>query len=87
MKRRKKCSERRLVSAWAERCSGPGWANYVIWTLWQLPSGLLSMSAIQPQEQTDEMRTLFNVAAACADQMKLIVASALSGKPKKARKK
>lgn len=52
---------KRIVTAWAENCSGPGWKNQIIWVLIQEVSGLLRQEALQPEDQTAGMRALFNV--------------------------
>lgn len=52
-----------IIAAWAERTEGPGWANTPIWYLTQSAAGL-ALHCIQPEQQTDEMRTLYCISNA-----------------------
>jgi len=65
-----------IVTAWAEKASGPGWSNFPIWVLIIEPMGTYRLECIQPEEQTDEMRTLFKVSALVAEQMTALVRAA-----------
>ena len=53
-----------IVSAWAERCSGPGWSNQVVWYLTRDSTGNLKIHDIQPGDMSDAMLHLFNTSAA-----------------------
>jgi hypothetical protein len=53
-----------VVAAWADVASGPGWANRLIWLLLRDADGILSLEAIQPDEQTAEMVALYAVSEA-----------------------
>ncbi len=53
----------RVVTAWAEFASGPGWANTPVWYIWRDTDGTLREGCLQPDEQSDRMLTLFGVAA------------------------
>lgn len=60
----------RVIAAWAEKCSGPGWANEVVWVLRQEDGGRLYLDAIQPPQQSVLMRSLFAVSAIVAEDMR-----------------
>jgi hypothetical protein len=53
-----------IVAAWAEPCSGPGWANTPLWYLVRDVSGALRIECLQPDEQTREMLVLYGLCAA-----------------------
>jgi len=55
-----------VVVAWPELCSGPGWSNTIVWVIIQGSRGGLRREALQPEEQTDEMRMMFEVCGAAA---------------------
>jgi len=51
-----------IVTAYPERCSGPGWANAPIYVIVQdRTDGSLRREVIQPDQQTPEMLTIFSV--------------------------
>ncbi len=52
-----------IIVAWAERCSGPGWSNSIIWYLTRDHAGNLSIHDIQPAKMSVTMRALFNTSA------------------------
>ena len=54
----------RIVTAWAEHATGPGWSNQLVWVLVRERTGGLREEAIQPEDQTTEMQTLFWVCEA-----------------------
>jgi hypothetical protein len=58
--------KQQVVTAWAEKCSGPGWTNRVVWVLLRSMAGELSIEAIQPTEQSDAIMTLFDIGAAAS---------------------
>lgn len=58
-----------VVCAFAEHATGPGWANQPIWVIIQDGDGKLRRECLQPEEQTPEMRTLFNVSVAANGAM------------------
>ena len=62
-----------LVTAWAERASGPGWANTLIYALYRDGNGQLTLECFQPDEQTAEMRILFDISASATTAMKQAV--------------
>lgn len=50
----------RVVAVVPERCSGPGWANAVVWVhIVDYATGTHRCEDIQPNERTNEMHTLF----------------------------
>ena len=58
----------RIIAAWAERHSGPGWSNqmvkYLIWS-----AGELAIHSIQPDDITGEMWTLLDTSSAAHKSM------------------
>ena len=62
----------RVIAAWAERCSGPGWSNRLIHVLIRHDGGgAMRIVYVQPHEQTPTMLTLFNISAGVAEDMRL----------------
>lgn len=59
----------RIVTAWAEAPSGPGWSNRIVWVLVRHEDGRLEQIDIQPEDQTTEMRALFGVALAASQAL------------------
>jgi hypothetical protein len=57
-----------IVTAYAERACGPGWANSPIWVIVGSPDGL-RQECIQPSEQTPAMQTLYNVSRTAHKEM------------------
>ena len=74
-----------VVAAWPEHCVGPGWSNSLIWVLLRDGNGKLSIEAIQPHEQTAEMRMLFGVADAAHGALKQTVVEARKPKSNRAK--
>ena len=67
-----------IVGAWAERAAGPGWANSLIWVCVRSSlDGRIRVEAMQPEEQTREIATLFGVACAVSDELIAQVRSAV----------
>lgn len=58
-----------VIAAFAKRESGPGWSNQLVWYVWRDEGGRLHLDALQPNEQTRAMRTLFDVSAAVNDSL------------------
>ncbi len=59
-----------IVTAYAERASGPGWANAPVWCV--VRSGLdgtFRLECLQPVEFSSEIATLYNLSAAAHDAM------------------
>lgn len=54
----------RIIAVVPETCSGPGWINSVVWVHIADKAGKLRTEAIQPNEQTPQLRTLFKVGEA-----------------------
>lgn len=55
----------RIVAAWAESASGPGWANAPVWVLVRERDGTLRLDCLQPSEQTHAMHLLYRVSGRC----------------------
>jgi hypothetical protein len=70
-----------IVTAWAERASGPGWSNALVWVIVRDGNGVLRQECLQPEEQTAEMHHLFGVSAAAAQAMLIAVESSIRSKP------
>jgi len=48
-----------ILTAYAERCSGPGWVNQLYWLVVRDPTGEIRQVAIQPEDWTKELDALF----------------------------
>lgn len=59
----------RIICAFAENHSGPGWANSLIHVIERDANGKLSERWIQPEDQTPAMAYLFHVSAAAHTSM------------------
>jgi len=64
-----------VIAAWAERCSGPGWSNHIVWYLTQDSTGNLKIHDIQPGDMSDAMLHLLNTSAAVHTDMRCAVRS------------
>jgi hypothetical protein len=53
----------RVLYAYAKPCAGPGWCNTPIIVVVEDKEGVLKDRYIQPEEQTDVMRRIFNVSS------------------------
>jgi hypothetical protein len=60
---------RTLVVAWAETVHGSGYNNRIIWRLWRHVDGRMEVDALQPEEQTEQMRVLHKVASAVTEEL------------------
>ena len=73
-----------LHAAWAEKASGPGWANSIYWAVISPVGGpkhdQLEKVCIQPDDQTNELRTLLDVSATMHKTVLSEVARALDEK-------
>jgi len=58
-----------LVTAWASREGGPGWANWPIWVLVHDAAMRYRVVAIQPTEHSPDMKALLDVSRAASDSM------------------
>lgn len=59
-----------IVGAWAEAPSGPGWSNRLIWVcIRSALDGSHRVDAMQPEEHTPEIMTLFRVACAVSGDL------------------
>lgn len=59
----------RVVTAWAENASGPGWSNEIIWVLVRERGGKLREVAIQPEERSNGLALLHNISATVSQEM------------------
>lgn len=54
-----------ILTAYAERANGPGWANAPVWVIVRSQlDGSLRQECLQPDEQTSDMQTLYRVSEA-----------------------
>lgn len=53
----------RIVAVVPESCTGSGWSNRVVWVYIRGDMGGFRAECLQPDDQTPEMRTLFDSAA------------------------
>lgn len=65
--------EDRIVTAWAEKASGPGWHNTPIWVLIQNSMGSYRIESLQPDEQTRDMRVLHSISDTVSYELTQIV--------------
>jgi hypothetical protein len=54
----------RIVTAFAERASGPGWSNQPLWVIVRDGDQNLRMECLQPSEQSGEICLLYNTSEA-----------------------
>lgn len=69
---------RKIIIAWAENCSGPGWTNTPVWYIEELPNGKLDIGCLQPEEQTKEMVSNFGINAMSSEMMTSLVTAKLN---------
>ena len=67
----------RVICAYAEPASGPGWANRPVWVIVQETTGRLRQECLQPSEQTERIRVLYAISAQVHGQMAREAESAL----------
>lgn len=53
-----------IVTAYAQRASGPGWTNCPLWVIVKGADGILREECLQPEDQTAGMATLYNISEA-----------------------
>lgn len=53
----------RILTAYAEPSSGPGWSNRPVWIIVAGRDNKLRQECLQPDEQTVEMLSLYGIAA------------------------
>jgi hypothetical protein len=58
-----------IVTVYAEQAKGPGWSNQPLFVIVRDAKGRLREECLQPDEQTAEMKALFNVSATVHDQL------------------
>ncbi len=54
-----------IIAAWAESAAGPALSNRPIWYLTQDRNGELELHALQPSEQSKDMRLLYPISECC----------------------
>lgn len=55
-----------VVTAYAEPADGPGWSNRPLWiVIRDSATNRVRIEAIQPEDQTAEMRALYAISAHC----------------------
>ena len=59
-----------IIAVVPERAEGPGWSNDVVWVYIKTLRGTLRTESIQPEEQSDELRTLFSIGAEVCRELK-----------------
>jgi hypothetical protein len=64
-----------IVAAYAEIASGPGWSNTLVWCVVRDGDKKVRLEALQPEEQSAEVRTLFDISAVVHGKMLLAVLS------------
>lgn len=50
-----------VVTAYAQRASGPGWSNTPLWVIIQDGNGKLRRECLQPEEQSDTIYILYGI--------------------------
>ena len=78
MPRRKRIKiEGHIMTAWAEACHGPGWANQPVWVLVKDDAGALKIECIQPEDQTAAIGWLFRISEAAHKALRAAVIQAV----------
>lgn len=57
-------TKKQLVTVYTEPASGPGWANAPLWIIWRDDLGKLHEDCLQPDDQSNDIRTLYGTCAA-----------------------
>jgi hypothetical protein len=66
----------RIIGAWAESPSGPGWSNHLVWVCVESSLGSLRVDSFQRGEMTAEMVAIFGICVAASDAL---IAAARNG--------
>ncbi len=84
-KRRPRLPEGHVVlAAWAEPADGPGWANQPVWALTRNTwDGSYHLHCLQPEEQSRDIATLYQVSAAAHAAMTAAVEAAFAAPRKR----
>ena len=69
-----------IVTAWGERCSGPGWSNRLVWILVREGSGKLRIDCLQPEEQSPSLSTLLDISHEVSRTMAQQVRNVMGGR-------
>jgi hypothetical protein len=72
-----------VVTAWAEACNGPGWANAPVKVLVQDGNGKLRVEYLQPDELNQEVNTLYGVSNLVSYEMTKAVSALVKAKPRR----
>lgn len=59
----------RVLTAFAERASGPGWSNRPLWIVIVSPTDGIRVECIQPDDHTPAMIALYDVSEAAHSAM------------------
>lgn len=70
------CNDDKIVTAYAEYASGPGWVNRPIWVIVRGADMALREECIQPEDHTPELLALFDVSSAVQVAMTAAVSAA-----------
>ena len=60
----------RIIAVVPEYCEGPGWANKPVWVYIVDSRDYLRTECLQPDEQTPELKTLFDVGATVCSSLR-----------------
>jgi len=58
-----------IVTAYAEKANGPGWANKPLWVIVRDRNQNLREECIQPEKQTKEMHMMYEISEAVHKRM------------------
>jgi hypothetical protein len=72
-----------VVTAWAEACTGPGWANAPVKVLIQDGNGKLRIEYLQPDELNQEVNTIYGISNLVSYEMTKAVISLVKVKPRR----
>lgn len=72
----------RILTAYAERATGPGWSNTPVWVIVAGLDGKLRQECLQPEQQTAEMGSLYGIAAEVQRAMSHAARMAVRVKPR-----
>lgn len=75
-----------IITAYAESCSGPGWANSPVWVIVADGNRKLRQECIQPSEQDGFILTLYSVSQSAHISMTKAVQCAIGYSRKKSPK-
>lgn len=73
----------RVVTAYAETASGPGWSNTPLWVIIEDHNGYCRRACIQPKEFSIAIHTLYDISLSVHAAMKYAVFMAMNRRVKK----